>query len=378
MKIPVICYHSVGFKYPSWVNNFLTMELSYFESQLKYFARHYQTIFLREQWDIRNGSLAGVKNPLVITFDDGYLDNWIWGFPLLKKYGLKATIFVSPEFVDQKAEVRPNLEDVWNGIVNEKNIKQWGFLSWEEMRVMEASGLIDVQSHTMTHTKYPVSDNLVGFHHPGGDSVYEIGNHFPERKPYYIEDGEFETLLPYGYPFFEAKSSVVAKRVCISDKFVQDCVRGLKAFDFNAYSFEKTLKVILPIYNKYKERREVIKEHEKENAYLTRIKHEIIKSKEILEENLDKKIEFLCWPHGDNNNLTQSIAMDAGFLATSVGKSHANPQDIDRFDRLGAPTVHNSYVLSKLKLQYKIGSYLNRFPWNFLNILYLKSRGRTQ
>ena len=96
MKIPVICYHSVGFKYPSWVNNFLTMELSYFESQLKYFARHYQTIFLREQWDIRNGSLAGVKNPLVITFDDGYLDNWIWGFPLLKKYGLKATIFVSP------------------------------------------------------------------------------------------------------------------------------------------------------------------------------------------------------------------------------------------------------------------------------------------
>jgi len=376
MKIPVIYYHSVGHKNTAWKKNFLTMELPFFENQLQYFSKNYTTLSLKDYWAICNHSIAMPENPLIITFDDGYLDNWTWGFPLLKKYGLKATIFVNPEFVDQKPDIRPNLEDVWEGNASQNDIRQWGFLSWAEMLKMESSGFIDIQSHTMTHTKYPVSDILTGFHHPGADSLYEIGNHFREKKPYYIEDNEFELLLPYGYPLFESTSAVVAKKVSINDEFIQACISSLKTYNFNDYNFEKALKIVLPIYNKFKKKNRIISEQENEEVYLERIKFEIIKSKEILEKKLNKKIEFLCWPHGDNNELCQNIALDAGYLATSVGKSGANPQSIDRFDRIGAPTFHNNLFLSNLKLHYKIGSYLNKFPWNFINQIYLKSRGR--
>ena len=221
MKIPILYYHSIGIKNLGWGKNFLTMELPFFENQLRYFSKNYTTLFLKDYWDIRNHSIAAPENPLVITFDDGYLDNWIWGFPLLKKYGLKATIFVNPDFVNQKPDIRPNLEDVWEGNASDEDIRQWGFLSWAEMLEMESSGVIDIQSHTMTHTKYPISDNLIGFHHSGADSLYEIANHFPQKKPYYIENQEFENLLPYGYPIFESASAIIAKTISISDEFAQ-------------------------------------------------------------------------------------------------------------------------------------------------------------
>jgi len=374
MKTPILYYHSIGIKNPGWTKNFLTMELPFFENQLRYFSKNYTTLFLKDYWAIRNHSKTAPENPLVITFDDGYLDNWIWGFPLLKKYGLKATIFVNPDFVDQKSGIRPNLEDVWRKTASQKDIRQWGFLSWAEMLKMEESGVIDIQSHTMTHTKYPISDNLIGFHHPGADSLYEIANHFPQKKPYYIENQEFENLLPYGYPIFESASAVIAKKISISNEFVQTCISCLETYNFKDYSFEEALKIVLPIYNEFKKKNKIISEQENEEAYLKRIKYEIIKSKEILEKKLNKNIEFLCWPHGDNNDLTQNIALDAGYLATSVGKSDANPQNIDRFDRIGAPTFHNNLFLSNLKLQYKIGSYINKFPWTFINKLYLQSK----
>ena len=107
------------------------------------------------------GQLSPVQNPLIITFDDGYLDNWLLVFPLLKKYKFKSTIFISPEFVDQKHGIRS---------INYNP----GFLSWDEMMLMEASGLIDIQSHTMTHTKYFVSEKIKAFHNSKADYLYPI------------------------------------------------------------------------------------------------------------------------------------------------------------------------------------------------------------
>ena len=71
------------------------------------------------------------ENTLFLSFDDGYLDNWIYVFPMLKKFKYKATIFVSPEFVDPRPIVRPTLEDYWNDKKSLAEIDNWGFLSWD-------------------------------------------------------------------------------------------------------------------------------------------------------------------------------------------------------------------------------------------------------
>ena len=91
----------------------------------------------------------------------------------------------------------------------------------EELDKMQRSSVIDIQSHTKTHSKYFISDRLIGFHHPKSDSLYTIANLYPEYRPYNITDPDFEKLLPFGYPFFEEASSVIAKKVEINEEFIK-------------------------------------------------------------------------------------------------------------------------------------------------------------
>ncbi len=361
-KIPVMFFHSVGIKNPKWIKNFLTLEITIFEDQLKYFSKHYNVINLKKYWEITNGISDPVKNPLILTFDDGYLDNWQYAYPLLKKYGLKGTIFISPEFVDKRNIVRPNLEDLLENKVNEKDLMQWGFLSWEEMRIMEASGVIDIQSHTFTHTKYPVSDNLVDFHHPGADCLYYISNNFPERKPYYIDDVDFEKLLPYGYPVFEMRSSVIARKIKINPGFIDFCVDIFKDLNFYNYKFESAFKLIKEKYNIYQKNDSLIISKESEQEYQDRVRHEIFDSKRIIEKNLNKTVDFLCWPHGDNNNILHNMAIEAGYLMTTKG----NNKDIKETEKTRIPERIGANFSSWFKRQktiFKVKALSDKTPY---------------
>ncbi|WP_029272136.1 polysaccharide deacetylase family protein [Flavobacterium sp. KJJ] len=67
----------------------LTVSVKNFENQLRYFKDKYQILKLNEDWT----SLK--KSGLVITFDDGYADNIINALPLLEKYQIPATIFIT-------------------------------------------------------------------------------------------------------------------------------------------------------------------------------------------------------------------------------------------------------------------------------------------
>ena len=154
-KVPVLMYHSVGIQNSKWIWNFLTIPYQIFEDHLRMLIkRRFNTIDLVQLYDYVSSGKSIHNNSVVLTFDDGYLDNWVYAYPLLKKYGFKGTIFVNPEFVDPTQEDRPNLEDVWAGRAKEAELTPSGFLSWREMREMEKTGVMDIQSHAMTHTWY--------------------------------------------------------------------------------------------------------------------------------------------------------------------------------------------------------------------------------
>lgn len=326
---------------------------------------------MSDYYHIGIGELAPVKNPIVITFDDGYLDNWQWAYPILKKYGLKATIFISPEYVDTRGGIRPNLEDVWNNRARMDDLKQWGFLSWEEMRIMEASGVISIESHTMTHTKYPVAATIKCFNHPNADSLYTIGNLYPNKKPWYISDPSFDTLVPFGYPIFEDASSVIARKVTINPKFINECVETLKDWQMEYYNHDETFKMIETLYRKYKEQYNLVINTETEDEYLGRLNYEINGSKKVIEGKLEKTVKFLCWPHGDNNETAHRMAMEAGYLATTTGSKQKVVYSTTRIPiRIGMYHSKNSRILSMLKMRYKIGSYQKLSPWVQIEMVY--------
>ncbi|HQJ21489.1 MAG TPA: polysaccharide deacetylase family protein [Bacteroidales bacterium] len=363
-KAPVIYYHSVGPVNDNWIRKFLTTDFESFQKQIEWIRKKFKLISFKELWQIRNGIIPPVKNALILNFDDGYLDNWIWVFPLLKKFGLKATIFISPEFVDQRPVIRPNLEDVWNGNAGYHELNEFGFLSWEELKIMEQSGVMDVQSHTLTHTKYFVSDILTGFHHPGCDILYPAGNLFPERKPFYINDKTFENILPYGYPLFEEKSALIARKVEINPDFIEECVSELKKYDFRNYRFETAFNLVKPVYELYKKGAKIITYFESQDEYIKRAKKEISESKKIIEDKLGKKVEFLCWPHGDNNNILHQLALNAGYLMTTTGKYLSLNKDITRIPE--RTCMDFKTFRKKQKTIFKLKALSGRLPYYYI------------
>jgi len=352
-NVPVIYYHSIGPVNRYWYRNFLTTLPEIFEQHLKFLVSRFSVITLKELWMIRSGYLKPVKNSIIINLDDGYLDNFLWAFPLIKKYGVKVTIFISPDFVDRRKIVRSKKED------------ESGFLSWEEMKIMEASGLVDIQSHTMTHSKYFISEKITDFHNYYSDYLYPIGNLYPEQKPYYIGNKSFKELIPYGYPFFEESSSVIARKIEINPEFTELCIKLLKNYDFDNYNFSEAFEIIKPYYFNYLKNNKLIISRESEDDYRKRVHFEIAESKRIIEEKLGKKVEFLCWPHGDNNEELHKIALNLGYLMTTKGKA----KDSGKYDPSRIPErmgIDFSTWYKKYKTILKLNAYSDKSPYSEL------------
>jgi peptidoglycan/xylan/chitin deacetylase (PgdA/CDA1 family) len=105
-----------------------------FERQMQYLARgRYQVLSLQQMVEAVDGRVRRPGRGVVITFDDGYADNYTLAWPVLKRYGFPATIFVTVADLG-----RP------------------GFLTWEQVQEMAASGRIEIGSHTMHHSYLPL------------------------------------------------------------------------------------------------------------------------------------------------------------------------------------------------------------------------------
>lgn len=79
-----------------------------FEKQIIFFKKKYNIISFTELIDCFQGESKLPNNPLIITIDDGYYDNYNVAFPILKKYESQATIFLATDFISRKNWLWPN------------------------------------------------------------------------------------------------------------------------------------------------------------------------------------------------------------------------------------------------------------------------------
>ena len=121
-QVPVLTYHCIA-EEPYSENSELFVRPEDFARQLDILAEEgYTSIFADE---LHN---SAAKKPVVITFDDGYEDNYFTAFPILKEKGQKATIFVISGMIGRE-----------------------GYLTVDEIREMVDSGFVSIQSHTDSH-----------------------------------------------------------------------------------------------------------------------------------------------------------------------------------------------------------------------------------
>ena len=130
--VPILMYHSVNTHISKGMEG-LAVSPDTFDRQMNFLkSHHYNVIPLEDLVNLIKDNKKIPPKTIAITFDDGYLDNYTYVFPVLKKYRLPATVFI---------------------IVNEVGRKEGDRLGWEQIKEMQDSGLVTFGSHTLRHER---------------------------------------------------------------------------------------------------------------------------------------------------------------------------------------------------------------------------------
>lgn len=140
--MPILLYHQVSEVRPEQDPYGLASTPAQFAEQMAYLHdNHYTCLRLVDYARAYRDGQPIPPKTFVITFDDGYRDNYEIAWPIMKKYGFTATIFL---VADQIGSVTN-----WEG---QKDTQSFPLMNWDEIREMQAGG-IDFGSHTCTHPR---------------------------------------------------------------------------------------------------------------------------------------------------------------------------------------------------------------------------------
>ncbi len=333
-----IMFHTIGTPNPEWKWSFLTTPWQQFEGMLKNFQRMgYRTVLLDEYKDlILTGKILKEK-AVALTFDDGYLDNWTHAAPLLEQYKACGTVFVSGDFINPDTTPRPQ----WQGTAQEHPFCN-GFLNMGEIQALDASGILDVQSHCMTHTWYPCSANIIDFRHPGDDYHWMDWNANPAMKWKYNQPPERSEA--WGEPVYEHQKSLAGPQY-FPNEDIAHALRAHVAQEGKDFFTRPNWKETLQNLAK-KLQKELPEGHfENDEAFQARVDHELGGISRILATHLQKKVPWLCWPGGGYSEATFATATKY-YTGTTIASASADliPQGLDdqgcfRFRRFGALTT---------------------------------------
>jgi peptidoglycan/xylan/chitin deacetylase (PgdA/CDA1 family) len=120
----------------------MTKSADEFRRDLAYLRRHYECISLRELCERLRAGVPFRRRAAVITFDDGYRDNYTAAAPALREAGLTATFFVSTGYIGTE-RIFPHDQARATSSDHPK-------LTWDDLRMMEAAGF-EIGSHTVEH-----------------------------------------------------------------------------------------------------------------------------------------------------------------------------------------------------------------------------------
>lgn len=134
IPVPVIMYHSI-LKDSSRQGKYVISPAE-LESDMKYLKSHgYTAVTVRDLIEFVNSGTDLPEKPVMLTFDDGYYNNYLYAYPLAKKYDMKIIIAPIGYYTDLFSESGEE-----NG--------NYSHLTWKRIEEMIQSGMVEFQNHS--------------------------------------------------------------------------------------------------------------------------------------------------------------------------------------------------------------------------------------
>ncbi len=293
------------------------------EPHLRHVAENgYRTLVADEIADyIETGRLPSERS-VALTFDDARASVWTVAAPLLRRYGLRAITFAIPGRTTDAPAERPTLEEgiPRAGSEDESDVP---FATWPEIRALQASGTIDVQSHSLTHIMQFCSSEAVGFVTPAFAREPML------NRPLVSLDGaqRFLSPLALGAPLYVRRS-----RLSDGLRFLADPAAALPPVEhvaahggaafFERPGWEQSLRRLMPASPGRFETAE-----EQARA----IERELVEGREQLEARLGKPVRHIALPWGVSGRVTRSLLERAGYR-TAFADRMFHPRRIRKGD----------------------------------------------
>jgi peptidoglycan/xylan/chitin deacetylase (PgdA/CDA1 family) len=244
---------------------------SHFEAQIEYLRDNYQILSLGELARFFLEGKSPQEKSVVITFDDGYADNFLHAYPILKKHSIPATVFLTTGHI---GAVDLLWTDKVRYVVRQSKSRR---LDLDELGTYYLATNFDRMRVGST-----IKDKLKGF---------------PDHRRRLLIEKLVEVSgvkIPEG----------LCRRFLLSWEMILEMSRN--GVDFGAHS------VTHPILTKIAP----------EDA-----KSEITQSKMHIESRLGKQVEFFAYPNGDFNARVANIVAESGYVgALTVGNKWASPK----------------------------------------------------
>jgi peptidoglycan/xylan/chitin deacetylase (PgdA/CDA1 family) len=332
--VPILVYHSISPEagWLPWAKNTSVRP--------DVFRRHLQTL-KKGGWDVVstidfvNARKAGKQinsRTVILHFDDGYLDNYIFAAPILREFSMPATFFASLDFIEPGNEIRTACENL--------GPTAWtGYMTDLELRAMDADPLFDIEAHGVDHARVPVSDkpaevltNANWKRHAPLAWAYDKTN-----KSRWFEAETPPSPLQLGHPVPKTDSALAGRWWADG-------------------------------------------EIEAEPEYRLRVGEAMTRAHEGLGDVLGRDVMVFAWPFDRSCPVSVAAAKEAGFVAVTGGRGENRPDEDPTI--LSRVHVHDKAFgggalwLEGLALRARVNAASGRLVWHILVVLAARLRAR--
>jgi len=139
----ILMYHMISKHHNTTTFRGLRVPPDHFEQQLRYLVKNGWTFMTMAELAASKGQHG--KKVVVLTFDDGYADNYYEAFPIMQRYGAKGTLYLVVDRHNRDWSTYKKAHHDTGELAKEPK------LSDEQVREMLDSGLFELGGHTLTH-----------------------------------------------------------------------------------------------------------------------------------------------------------------------------------------------------------------------------------